>query len=129
MTEIVEKRKRYQMEDYATRHTRTPPSLAALPLEVAKVLDENEKKSNMQLRILSFTETEEECQTRWTDLSDRGLQPHQIRQQVEATLRRANSRQQMLSVVHFLFQMQSAVINGERLPPPDSVFCKVPFSK
>lgn len=127
--EIVGKRKRDQNGDM-TPEPEHPEKV--LPQEVQQLLRLKEKKCAIPLEALFNQEntslTFTERQRRIDELEGRLLLPAQIREQVMASLHRNNTPRQILSVVNFLYDHQSAVLLGEKLPPAGSVFSRVPFS-
>ena len=129
--EIIEKRKRDQSDlELHGQSTRgyTSSFLYQLPPEVEAALNEKQRNADVRLSLLDRL-TEREQQVRREQLHVHRLMPFQLRQRVYTSLQQGNTPQQLLSVIAFLFQLQSAVINGEKVPHVGSAFCKIPFSK
>jgi len=123
--EIIEKRKRDQMDD--PPHERW--SSEALPADVGKLLDEKETQINITLNQVRSSEISgEELGRRMKELEARRLGTVEIRTQVKEAATQRNTPQQLLSVVGFLFDMKATILNGEKVAGPNSVFCRVPFS-
>jgi ABC-type uncharacterized transport system ATPase subunit len=120
------KRRFQEFTEPNKRHTED----GGLPDEVERSIRDKEKQIETLMYALRMSSQvpEEELLKRSTEISHRNLGKEEIRQQIKHLARKRNQNRQLLSAVQFLFEMKSTVIRGEKLPPPDSPFCRVPFS-
>jgi hypothetical protein len=128
--EIVNKRKKGQDAD--TTSGRERPPCPDMPQDVIKLLEYNEKRAANALESLLHqvdgSMSHVERQRRIEELRTRRLLPADIREQVYDSFARGNNTRQMLSVVTFLYDMHNTSVMGEKLPPINSIFSRVPFS-
>lgn len=99
-----------------------------LPPEVEALLQSKERLADLTLANMCQTESVFECERRMSELRKRRLLPPQLRVQVYESYARKNTPRQMMNVVHFLSNHQLVILYGEKLPPLNSPFCRVPFS-
>jgi len=126
--EFVSKRKiPVQMVETSSKKIELSEFEFEIPVEVLALLAQKEAVAEVALVNLSTIPAEDRHRC-LTELETRRLLPSQIRTQVHESAARKNTTRQMTSIVFFLFDHQSAVLLGEKLPPLHSPFCRVPFS-
>ena len=99
-----------------------------LPIHVDAFLRDQEQRAASRLSAMFHTLPLGERNKRYNELQARGLFPQAMREHVYDALRRKKTPDQLLSIVSFLYQLQTAVIEGEKLPAIGSPFCRIPFS-
>ena len=95
----------------------------ALPLEVESFLRDQEQRVDRRMSTLPLAERTK----RYNELQARGLMPYAMREHVYDAVRRKKTPEQLFSIISFISQLQTAVIEGEKLPPIGSSFCRIPF--
>jgi hypothetical protein len=128
--EFVAKRKREQDLEEQERKVSKAEPVPELPDEVERLIAAGEKQSERLIEVLRMSNevSAEECERRMQEIRARGLGAEAIRRSAQTAVRRGNKPRQQTAAVTFLFQMKTAVINGEKLPAATSIFCKIPFS-
>lgn len=98
-----------------------------MSIEIESLLREYERRAELKLHLMNLTIKHPELARRHDDLRRRGLELPMIREQVLEAVRQNKTTTQLVSIITYIFQLHTAIVEGERLPALTSPFSKLPF--